>query len=396
MDGLDSHISQFNDHSDIQSQHSFGTGSSADGSHYTSFALWPEDVPFTYPSSLSIPSPLAKNPRDLNLSLLLSSVRDFSKFDLSKSYPQPTQDNGLGVERAPLDKFCKNIYNCIYLFKVNDVKRARPLLDQICSVPSDVIKNPTIGFVRSLLAEIAPVNFRAHPEVRSKLLSHLIKMAEEALGTCHAITLMCRELQKDADTRGTTEMALRCMMSCMSMARSPQVFDTERSIIALLRRDKDVRTALQMAQDLLTVTAAETTAKSDPTNIRRAYQELAHINMDIGRYDEAKTLCMKRVGPAVARDGLVGHQYRDSCARWAYEDLAKIEEETGALNHSATWLWHALYLTETLDEPSISITHILDKLTRCLRLCGRDDEAETLSRRYAGYTWNEERDVTKD
>ena len=176
------------------------------------------------------------------------------------------------------------------------------------------------------------------------------------------------------------------MMSCMRMARSPQVFDTQRSIIALLRRYKDVRPALQMAQDL--VVTAETTAKSDSTYMRLASQELAHIYMDIGRYDEAKSLCMKRVGPAVARDGLVGHQYRDSCARWAYEDLAKIEEEIGATKNSITWLWHALYLTETLDGPSISMTHILDKLTRCLRFCRRDDEAETLSRRYAGHTWN--------
>ena len=42
----------------------------------------------------------------------------------------------------------------------------------------------------------------------------------------------------------------------------------------------------------------------------------------MGRFDDARNLCMVRIDKAVARDGLIGHEYHDSGVLYALEDLA--------------------------------------------------------------------------
>ena len=339
----------------------------------------------TYPASVSISPPLPRDPTALDLSRLLKGVQDLSDSRLRSPYKdlKPTPE---------LETFWLNVHNCIYLYKLNNIERADLLLEQLCLVSSKVILNLSISDVSQLLATFAPVNFRCHPEVRTKLLGHFTKMAEEAFGHDNTITVMCKELQKDQDSRNSTEMALRCMLGSMHLARSSSVFNTERAIIALLRRDKAFDDAAQMAENQ--VRSCNTSAKTNSEETRKAAKELAHIYMDTGRLGDAKALCMTRVGKAVAHDGLIGHQYHDRITVSALEDLAKIEEESGSLEQSATWLSHAADLAKVIKGPPIELTHILDKLVRALRLCERYDDAEVTIRQYAPYVWRQDMDVT--
>ena len=340
----------------------------------------------TYPTSLSISPPLSRDATALDLTRLLRCVQDFSDSRLRSPYKD--------LKPIPsLEKLWLNVHNCIYLYKVNDIARAEPLLKQLCLVPSEVMLNLSIDSVSQLLAAFAPVNFRRHPEVRTKLLGQFTKMAAEALGHDNTITVICKELQKDEDSRYSTEMALRCMLGSMHLARCPSMSGTERAIIALLRRDKAFDDALRMAHNLVRSSNANARPKSE--EIRDAAKELAHVYMDMGRFKEAKALCMTRVGEIVARDGLIGHEYRDSRTMSALEDLAMIEEELGRSDLSATWLQHAAELAKLIKGRSIALTHILDKLARALWSCDRYDDAEVLMRSYTPYVWSQDLDVTR-
>ena len=363
-------------HVDTLRGRTLGQSSSAEAIDFLGIGNWnlDENLPSRFPTSLSISPPLSRDPTTLDLSRLLRCVQDFSDARLRSPYKDRKQT-------PDLEAFWHNFYNCIYLYKLDNIERAEPLLNQLCSVSSEVLHSLPIDSVSRLLAAFAPVNFRRHPEVRTILLSHFIKMTEEAFGHDNKLTVICKELQKDEDSRYSTETALRCILDSMHLARSPSQFATEREIIALLRRDKAFDDATQMAESLYQ--SSQTGAKPKLDEIRSAAMELAHIYMDIGRFDDARGLCMIRVGKAVARDGLIGHEYHDSGVLYALEDLAKIDEESGALKESTVWLGEAAHLARAIKGPSIALTHILDKLVRALRLCGRDGDAEATIRLYA-------------
>ena len=94
---------------------------------------------------------------------------------------------------------------------------------------------------------------------------------------------------------------------------------------------------------------------------------------------------MIRVGKAVARDGLIGHEYHDRGVLYTLEHLAKIEEESGTLEQSTVWLVQAANLAIAPKGSSIGLTHILDNLMKAMRSCGRDGDAEVVIRLYASW-----------
>ena len=92
------------------------------------------------------------------------------------------------------------------------------------------------------------------------------------------------------------------------LAHDSLAFQTERAIIALLRRDGCLDNAARKARTLLSITRSA--QDPDYRRTREAAQELAHVYMDTGQLNEAKGLCMIRVGRAVSWDGrMIGAFY---------------------------------------------------------------------------------------
>ena len=118
------------------------------------------------------------------------------------------------------------------------------------------------------------------------LLGHFTKTTEEAFGHDNTLTVMCKELQKDEASRYGTETALRCMLGSMHLARSPSKFATEWEIISLLRKDKAFDDTAQMGEVLYQSSQIGARRKLD--EIRNAAGGLAHVYMDIGRFDNAR------------------------------------------------------------------------------------------------------------
>lgn len=86
------------------------------------------------------------------------------------------------------------------------------------------------------------------------------------------------------------------------------MFQTERAIIALLRRDGCLDDAARKARTLFST--AGSVPDPDSRRTREAAQELAHVYIDTRQLDEAKRLCMICVGRAVSWDGgMIGAFY---------------------------------------------------------------------------------------
>lgn len=291
-------------------------------------------------------------------------------------------------------RFLHNVDCCLYLFKLQDLRRADPLLDQICQVSGEVIAKPSPAFVRKLIASLSPVNSRRNPTVRKRVLGYLSLLASRQLGPEHSFTIICQQLQHDVDSRYLTQRLLEMIRDLLEV-RSPLVaMETNRSIIALLRRDKACDAAATMAIQQLH--SCEQTFERGVVAIRDAQTELAHIYMDTKNWDQAIHLSLSRVGLAVAPDGLIGHEYHDRRAVWAMEDLAKIHEEKGERDRCSTWLTQAAALSAELCGRSIDTTHIVDKLEKSLCQQGRHGEAQIWLGKFEKFMFTKEMDVTKE
>ena len=263
-------------------------------------------------SSGSVSPQLYPSPEAINLNLFLRCIRDFAERSLQTRPVPAAEASQLMDPTSSLftpKKFWQTLKNCIYLYKLNDLRHANPLLSLLLSLrPHTFFIPPTLDFLQQLLASFSPVNFRRHPPVRLQLLSHLRILLNTALGPQHLLTTICQQLLLDDDTRHATETALSCLHSSLVLAHDPLAFQTERAIIALLRRDGCLDDAARKARTLLSVTGAA----PDPgyAKSREAAQELAHVYIDTGQFDEAKKLCMMCVGRAVSWDGgMIGTFY---------------------------------------------------------------------------------------
>ncbi|MCJ1437643.1 hypothetical protein MMC27_007030 [Xylographa pallens] len=369
--------------------------------------------------SMSIsPQPTA-DPTALNLSLFLRCIGDFAEWSFQTPALSPKETTQLthpASEPFTLKSFWQALKNCIYLYKVNDLRHAIPLLSHLLSFPPTILPTtPALNFLQHLLASFSPVNFRRNPPIRLKLLTHLHTLLSTVLGPHHLLTTICHQLLFDNDTRHATETALSCLHSSLVLAHDSLAFQTERAIIALLRRDGCLDEAARKARTLLFIT--ESAPDPDSRRTREAAQELAHIYMDTGQLNEAKGLCMTCVGRAVSWDGgLIGHEYSDPRTLYALEDLAKIEEQQGHWGNSATWLWEAAELARKIfrggentvaghgretstgvagggreesvgqgRQLGVEMVHVVDKLVRALRMDGREGDARAAERIYASY-----------
>ncbi|MCJ1226050.1 hypothetical protein MMC12_002699 [Toensbergia leucococca] len=342
-------------------------------------------------SSQSIsPQPTA-DPKALNLSLFLRCVRDFAEWSFQTTASSSTEITQLthpASEPLTLKIFWQTLNNCIYLYKINDLPHATSLLSHLLSLhPTILLTTPSLDFLQRLLASFSPINFRRNPPIRLKLLTHLHTLLSTALGPQHLLATICHQMLFDNDTRHATETALSCLHSSLVLAHDSLAFQTERAIIALLRRDGCLDDAARKARTLFSITRSA--PDPDCRRTREAAQELAHVYMDTGQLNEAKELC---------------HEYSDPRTLYALENLAKIEEQLGNWRNSATWLWEAAELArkgfvggggggapeenfggQGAQLGGMEMVHVVDKLRRALRFDGREGDARAAERIYASF-----------
>ena len=261
-------------------------------------------------------------------------------------------------------------------------------------MPADIIRDPSSAFVRDVISALSPVNFRRDPTVRTRLLLYLSSLAKDYLGPDHSLTTIFSQLLHDSNNRFLTQCVLTQLHDLLRDQSPLLAVETKRPIIALLRRDGEHGLATKLAIELLVF--CKQSFGTGTIAVRNAQKELAHIYMDKCDWINALELCRERVGRAMSRNGeVIGHEYHDSHAIWAMEDLAKIHDETGNLDACCTWLGIAVELSAEIKGRSVGTTHILDKLEDVLRRCGKNDDAEEYRRIYGPCIWTDDMDVTR-
>jgi tRNA threonylcarbamoyladenosine modification (KEOPS) complex Pcc1 subunit len=304
-----------------------------------------------------------------------------------------------GKQRAALtplplmEHFWSELNNCIYMFKLRDWQRARPLYENLRKVPSEIFSNLTPDFLRRFFTAFSPVNFLVSPFVRKGLLTQFMRLAREMWTDEHPFAQLIRQLQLDINSREVSEKGLSCLRESV-LSELPNVehqrpsvqFEIDLSIITLQRRSKDFDAAARSASALL-MCSKEHFGTGSP-EARDAAEQLAHIYMDTQKLKEAKILCQERVGRLTwPRDGWMEYEYNDKRAVRAMEDFAEIERKLDQPQNCMPWLKAAAFCAVNIKRPNIVILHIVDKVMESARMCGEGEEALEWRAKFAHHVW---------
>jgi len=317
------------------------------------------------PPSLSSSSAIELDPRSISTELIYKSISEFSRFG-----------DGCMTFSTLDSPFWDNLGHGLCFFKVGSNDRAWSAIQKACETVESEIKSGNALFILGLLTTLSPVNTALCLEVRASLLVHIAELASLCLGRYHPLAVLAGELKRQDIEHWVSEAALSCALDTFTKSLGSihdLTFTAQLRHIAFLRRSHEHERALQVAQ--ATITMATALRGPEALQTRRAARHLEHIYMDVGSWAEALTVCFDIVGRVDAFGLPTDGTLQDKYATRTMEDIAKIYENTGDLEKSATWLMKAGTSAFSLWGVGPQTTHIVDKLEVLLQRRGRLDEA---------------------
>lgn len=347
------------------------------------------EVAIRYKLTPSSPSPPLSFPTNTtNLEVILQQTAAYYKWhfqtfhstgDPLKLSSLPITNESPSVLIATL--FWNKIKSAIYFLKIGSQELAWPLLSQACAMVADLLVQYPMAILRDIFATISPVNTRICPEVRVQLLQYLAVMSKIKFGGAHPLTLICHHLQMDAGSRKISETALRLMLDVFQESLGQahwEVFQLRRTLIVLLRRDRDFSAAETLSIAL--VHSSEQASGQNYMQTRLAMSELVHIYNDQGDYNRATDICEE-----VLRRSMLdlGHDYPDSRCVHAMEDMAELCDSQGNTFQSEFWLRKAFSGALKVWGKGPLTTHILDKLSCALLKNEQHQESVLLRQGYS-------------
>ena len=354
------------------------------------------DAPYAALSAQTLPPhtlvvrpqpPLPHDPADCNLEWVLRWTQDlFNPENGALDFPGPTGGTEGLVLPSAVNVFWSNLSNCIYFQKILDYRRFRSLYVQLCTASAELLGEPTPSVLLKLFKTFSPLNFPHDPVLRDTLLKVILRLAQEKWGKGHPATEILKQLRLDKQSRWVTENALSCLQSTVQGQKRWQKhtgpgieFDIATAIIALLRRDRDFNAAAYKAEKLLALSEVKYLPES--LEVRVAAQELAHIYMDVWQLDDARRMCMKRLGPYERSGDELVYKLQDSHTLWALEDLGEIERKDSQAQIGVPWLISAAELGINLGKSPATVLHMVDKVMDVLKSCGKEDEGRDWQRK---------------
>lgn len=297
-------------------------------------------------------------------------------------------DPGVGVQTQlwpsyPAAKFWQDVKYGIYLIKVSS-KLGWPTLKTACLEAESVLGSRFFNCIRELLTTCSPANTTLCPGLRRVLLEHFSAWSQRNLGPNHPLSVVGEQLRRDQGCAEVSEEALKYMVARFEHALGSNNTVTVRARTALvkhLRRNRKYEAAAWGAQELLASCIAKFGLESPLS--RSAGREMAHVLMDQGHHRQAIQLGESVVG--MVRN--FGHSpimvlHHDDYAVHSMEDMAKSYDILGDFESSAAWLSLAVEHAWALWRKWVATEHIVDKLERALRACGRSYEIQSWRDRF--------------
>lgn len=333
-------------------------------------------------ADLSIVKPIPRDSAAFDMEHVLSSLRTFcsSHFDMrsgSHLYQSTLLTNPTS---SAVRQTWMQLHDCIYLFKLNDTRRAVAALEEIRRLPPSSLVDHSPQLALEVVASLAPVNTTRYPYVRSFVLSLVLRAASSELGALHPITIICSQLSRDGDRQDASRTALSCLAQLVSDKDAAFRLRVRLAAVDMLRRERDYAAAARLAEEALL--AAEGEFGVDSPQRRRAARKLTHVYLDSGDHIRALELCRSVVGRQTSASPF---SFRDYDAVRGMEDLAEIHRLRGEYQSSRLWLSAAADLSARLLGRSLTTVHIVDKLLDMTEKAGQKGERVAYQRTYASF-----------
>lgn len=331
--------------------------------------------------TMNVLRPVSRDAKRFDMERVLSSLQAFcsSHFDTqpdvyyrSTLLTRPTT--------SAVRQTWMQLHDCIYLFKLNDTRRAIAGLEEIRKLPATSLIDHSPLVVLEVVASLAPINTKRYPYIRSYILTHVLKASQSELGPQHPITVICAQLSRDADSQDVSRTALSCLAHLVSNKDAAFRLRVRLAAVDMLRREKDFAAAAHLAEDVLET--AELEFGTNSPQRRRAARKLTHVYLDSGDYTRALELCRSVVGRQTSASAF---SFKDYDAVRGMEDLAEVHRLLGEYGSSSLWLSAAADLSSKLLGRSLTTVHIVDKLVDMAQRAGKNDEAAAYQRTFAAF-----------
>jgi hypothetical protein len=324
-------------------------------------------------------------PRDstaFDMEHVLSSLKAFcsSHFDAQPSIHHYRSTLLTNPTSSAVRQTWMQLHDCIYLFKLNDTRRAIAGLEEIRQLPPSSLIDHSPQVALEVVASLAPINTARYPCIRSFILSHVLGAALSVLGALHPITIICAQLSRDGDAQDVSRTALSCLAQLVSDKDAAFLLRVRLAAVDMLRRERDYVAATKLAKEILD--AAEREFGIDSPQRRRAARKLTHVYLDSGDYIRALELCRSVVGRQTSASAF---SFQDYDAVRGMEDLAEVHRLRGEYQSSSLWLSAAADLSARLLGRSLTTVHIVDKLLDMADKAGQKEECAAYQRTYASF-----------
>lgn len=345
-----------------------------------------EDYPEVYRRntfvSLRSLKPMSQDPTAFDMEHVLLSLKTFcsSHFDAQSGGHHYRSTLLTNPTSSAVRQTWMQLHDCIYLFKLNDTRRAIAGLEEIRRLPPSSLIDHSPQVALEVVASLAPINTTRYPYIRSFILSHVLRAAHSELGALHPITTLCAHLSRDGDSQDVSRTALSCLAQLVSDKDAAFRFRVRLAAVDMLRREQDYAAAIHLAKEILQ--AAEEEFGIDSPQRRRAARKLTHVYLDSGDYIHALELCRSVVGRQTSASAF---SFQDYDAVRGMEDLAEVHRLRGEYQSSSLWLSAAADLSARLLGRSLTTVHIVDKLLDMTEKAGQTVECVAYQRTYASF-----------
>jgi hypothetical protein len=254
----------------------------------------------------------------------------------------------------------------IYMRKISSLAQSFELLQSACNTairdPYQFVTNP-LRSIYEMLTTVSSANTSIEPRLRGDILGLLVNFFAIMLPANHALTTVASHLYEHLGRSEVSDTAWVCMLQELDTVLKPTdpiCFRARVANVRLLRRKGDHEGAYDAGRQLLKFARTHFGVHSD--NARRAAREFENLLIELGQWAEALTICFSVVGQEIEDVGKVEPGYRDKCAIYVMQDIAKCYQNLCQGEKTMKWLeqaWSAS-LREWGEDASVT-QHIREK-----------------------------------
>jgi tetratricopeptide (TPR) repeat protein len=254
----------------------------------------------------------------------------------------------------------------IYIRKVGSLAQSIELFRRASETaiedPYQFLTNP-LRSIYEMLTTVSLANISIDPCLRGHIFRFLVSYFATKFTENNALNVVASHLSKHLERSEVSDTALLCMLQELNAKLGPThpiCFRAQSANVRLLRRKRDYESAYHAGYELLKFARTHFGVHSE--NARRAAREFENVLMELGEWAEALSICFSVVGQEIEDVGKAKPAYRDKCAIYVMQDIAKCYQNLGQVEKMMSWLQQALNASVHEWGEDASVTqHIRDK-----------------------------------